>query len=44
MGAINEGLKIKAVKDLAISSDGKILYAATMGGGVYRLPISNLFR
>ena len=42
--AINEGLRIKAVKDLAISSDGKILYAATMGGGVYRLPISNLFR
>jgi photosystem II stability/assembly factor-like uncharacterized protein len=34
---MNEGLRIKAVKDLAISSDGRALYAATMGGGVYRL-------
>ncbi len=34
---INEGLSIKAVTAMAISSDGKVLYAATEGGGVFRL-------
>ncbi|MGA9351566.1 MAG: family 16 glycoside hydrolase [Anaerolineae bacterium] len=34
---INEGLSIKAVTAMAISSDGKVLYAATEGGGVFRM-------
>jgi photosystem II stability/assembly factor-like uncharacterized protein len=34
--AVNQGLTMKAVKDLAISHDGRVLYAATTGGGVYR--------
>jgi photosystem II stability/assembly factor-like uncharacterized protein len=33
----NEGLTVRAVTDLAISQDGQTLYAATHGGGVYRL-------
>jgi photosystem II stability/assembly factor-like uncharacterized protein len=36
---INEGLRTRAVKALAISSDGKVLYAATEGEGVYRLDL-----
>lgn len=34
---INEGLSIKTVTCLAISSDGEVLYAGTSGGGVHRL-------
>ena len=34
---INEGLSTRAVTALAISSDGKMLYAATEGEGVFRL-------
>jgi photosystem II stability/assembly factor-like uncharacterized protein len=34
---INEGLSTRAVTALAISSDGKVLYAATEGEGVFRL-------
>ncbi|PKP57676.1 hypothetical protein CVT91_10070 [Candidatus Atribacteria bacterium HGW-Atribacteria-1] len=34
---INDGLSTKAVSSMAISADGKILYAATSGEGVFRL-------
>lgn len=34
---INDGLRTRAVKALAISTDGKVLYAATEGEGVFRL-------
>ncbi len=34
---ISEGLSTKAVTALAISSNGKVLYAATKGEGVFRL-------
>ena len=34
---VNEGLRTRAVMDLAISSDGEVLYAATTGEGVFRL-------
>jgi photosystem II stability/assembly factor-like uncharacterized protein len=34
---LNKGLRTRAVRSLAISSDGKILYAGTMGEGVFRL-------
>jgi hypothetical protein len=34
---IKEGLSMKAVTALAISFDGKVLYAATEGSGVFRL-------
>jgi len=34
---INEGLSTKAVTAMAISADGKVLYAATEGEGVFRL-------
>lgn len=34
---INDGLSTRAVKALAISSDGKVVYAATEGEGVFRL-------
>ena len=37
---INEGLRTRAVHRLAISSDGKILYAGTQGEGVFRLALS----
>lgn len=30
------GLSMQAVKDIAISSDGAVVYAATQGGGVFR--------
>ncbi len=36
---INEGLRNREVNALAISSDGKHLYAATEGGGVFRLDL-----
>ena len=36
---VNDGLLIRAVNALAISSDGQILYAATSGGGVFRIGI-----
>lgn len=43
---INEGLSNRAVTELAISSDGIFVYAATEGGGVYRLekPIARTVR
>lgn len=34
---LNDGLSTKAVTTMAISSDGKVLYAATEGAGVFRL-------
>jgi hypothetical protein len=37
---INNGLLMRSVNALAISSDGMHLYAATEGGGVYRLDIN----
>jgi len=37
---INEGLRTRAVNDLAISADGAHLYAATEGEGVYRLDLN----
>ena len=35
--ALNDGLMIRAVRDLAISADGRFLYMASEGGGVFRL-------
>ncbi|MDF1596920.1 MAG: hypothetical protein P1T08_12650 [Acidimicrobiia bacterium] len=37
--AINLGLRTRAVNDLAISHDGRHLYAATEGEGIYRLDL-----
>ena len=37
---ITEGLRTRAVKALAISADGKVLYAATEGEGVFKLIVS----
>jgi len=34
---INNGLRTRAVTDLALSSDGSVLYATTWGEGVFRL-------
>jgi photosystem II stability/assembly factor-like uncharacterized protein len=34
---LNDGLGTRAVVDLALSADGSVLYAATSGGGVFRL-------
>ena len=34
---INSGLTLRAVTTLDISSDGEVVYAATWGGGVFRL-------
>lgn len=34
---INDGLTMRAVTALSVSSDGQMVYAATWGGGVYRL-------
>ena len=36
---IAKGLTMRAVKSLAVSSDGGTLYAATEGGGVFRLDV-----
>ncbi len=36
---INEGLRTRAIRGMAISSDGKHLYAATQGEGVFRLDV-----
>jgi len=38
--AINNGLLMRSANALAISSDGLHLYAATEGGGVYRLDLN----
>lgn len=38
---INDGLSMREVSSLAISDDGKILYAGTHGGGVFRLVLKN---
>lgn len=35
--ALSAGLTIRAVRDLALSADGSVLYAATYGAGVWRL-------
>ncbi len=35
--ALNDGLLTRAVKDLALSADGSVLYMASEGGGVHRL-------
>ncbi|MDH3942828.1 MAG: DUF1080 domain-containing protein [Anaerolineae bacterium] len=37
----NEGLTVRAVTDLVISQDGRTLFAATHGGGVYRLDLED---
>jgi photosystem II stability/assembly factor-like uncharacterized protein len=37
---MNEGLRTRAVMALGISSDGKVLYAATEGEGVFRLDLA----
>ncbi len=37
---INTGLQMRSVNSLAISSDGLHLYAATEGGGVYRMDMN----
>jgi hypothetical protein len=34
--ATNKGLSTRAIVDLEISADGKVLYAATTGEGVFR--------
>lgn len=34
---INDGLTMRAVTQLDIASDGQVIYAATWGGGVFRL-------
>ncbi len=39
---VNDGLTMRAVLALAISSDGKHLYAATNGSGVFRLDLGDL--
>lgn len=36
---INDGLRMRAVRGMAISSDGKHIYAATQGEGVFRLDV-----
>jgi len=36
-GPINDGLTMKAVTALGIASGGQVVYAATWGGGVFRL-------
>ncbi|HYE84384.1 MAG TPA: family 16 glycoside hydrolase [Clostridia bacterium] len=36
---INDGLDIKSVTSLSLSKDGKVIYASTSGGGVYRLEL-----
>jgi hypothetical protein len=36
---VNSGLRTRAVTDLAISADGKVLYATTWGEGVFRLDL-----
>ena len=38
--AINNGLRTRAVNDLAISGDGRHLYAATEGEGLHRLDLN----
>jgi hypothetical protein len=37
---INEGLRMRAVNQLALTPDGTSLYAATEGEGVYRLDMA----
>lgn len=38
--SLRDGLRMKSVNALALSSDGKVLYAATEGEGVYRLDLT----
>ncbi len=35
--SINDGLRVRAVNRLALSADGKLLFAGTEGGGVFRI-------
>ncbi len=37
---VNKGLSTRAVRDLAISADGRTLYAGTDGEGVFRLDVA----
>jgi hypothetical protein len=37
VAGINTGLASRAVKGIALSADGSVLYAATYGAGVFRL-------
>ena len=37
--ALNDGLRMRAVNALALSADGRHLYAGTEGEGVYRLDL-----
>jgi photosystem II stability/assembly factor-like uncharacterized protein len=39
--AMNDSLTMRTVNAMAISSDGNLLYAATFGGGVFRLPLNS---
>jgi photosystem II stability/assembly factor-like uncharacterized protein len=39
--AINKGLAVRAIHALALTSDGKHLYAASEGQGVFRLDLNN---
>lgn len=38
--AVNQGLSIRSVLHLAVSSNGQTLYAGTNGGGVFRLDLN----
>ncbi len=38
-GPLNSGLRTRAVNDLVITSDGRHIYAATEGEGVFRLDL-----
>jgi photosystem II stability/assembly factor-like uncharacterized protein len=38
---VNKGLSTRAVTSLAISADGKVLYASSSGEGVFRLVLKN---
>jgi photosystem II stability/assembly factor-like uncharacterized protein len=40
---VNEGLSTKTITAMAISSDGKVLYAATEGEGFFALGPSHLW-
>ena len=38
---INDGLSTKAVTDMSMSRDGKLIYASTSGEGVFRLNLTD---
>ena len=35
----NDGLTVREIKDITITPDGSAIYAATNGGGIFRLPL-----